>query len=187
MAIEGNYFKAMHQSGWSSFWKFHWSEIPLTFCLPGRIFTKCNLIRWLRGFQPITVRMTFQIIDEACLATPTSNELLVWSSSGHFTRAFTMRVTCMKLDWCIIPCTTEFYRDRRLNRDSPGQTGTYARSSNKVTSTKCQIWVLHEQLQCAIALVSDAQIKSKLSLAPKSWLSRNDSKTLYKTSRHLPC
>ena len=125
MASEENYFKAMHQSGWSSFWKFHWSEIPLTFCLPGRIFTKCNLIRWLRGFQPITVRMTFQIIDEACLATPTSNELLVWSSSGHFTRAFTMRVTCMKLDWCIIPCTTEFYRDRRLNRDSPGQTGTY--------------------------------------------------------------
>jgi len=23
---------------------------------PGRIFTKCNLIRWIRGFQPITVR-----------------------------------------------------------------------------------------------------------------------------------
>jgi len=37
----------------------------------GRIFTKCDLIRWIRGFQPITVRITFQIIDEACPATPT--------------------------------------------------------------------------------------------------------------------
>jgi len=34
------------------------------------------------------------------------------------------------------------------------------------------------QIQFAIALVSDAQIKSKLSFAPISWLSRNDSKTL---------
>ena len=42
------------------------------------------------------------------------------------------------------------------------------------------------QIQCTIALVSDAQIKCKLSLAPKSWLPRNDRKTLYKTSRHLP-
>jgi len=34
---------------------------------------------------------------------PPSNELLVWSSSGHLRRAFTMRVTCMQLDWYIIP------------------------------------------------------------------------------------
>jgi len=29
--------------------------------------------------------------------------------------------------------------------------------------------------------------KSILSLASKSWLSRNDRKALHKTSRHLPC
>jgi len=37
--------------------------------MPGGIFTKCNLVRAIRGFQPITAQITFRIIDEAYPAT----------------------------------------------------------------------------------------------------------------------
>jgi len=38
---------------------------------------------------------------------------------------------------------------------------------NNVTSTKCQSWVSYMYMQCAIALVSDAQVEGKVSIAPK--------------------
>ena len=46
------------------------TEPSLTVCTnvkneTGSIFTKCNLVRAIRSFQPITVRITFRIIDEA--------------------------------------------------------------------------------------------------------------------------
>ena len=86
----------------------NWQKGESCWCitLRSRLFTKYNLIRWIRGFQPTTVQITFQIIHEAC---PTTPSYLCESSSGHLRRAFTVRVTSMQLDWCIIPGTTEFY------------------------------------------------------------------------------
>jgi len=49
-----------------------------------------------------------------------------------------------------------------------------------VTNTKCRNWVSHVQMQCKIALVSDAQTEGKkVSVSPKSWLPRNNRKTCY--------
>jgi len=50
-----------------------------------------------------------------------------------------------------------------------------------VTNTKCQSWVSHMQMQCTIALVSDAQTDGKVSVTPKSWLPRNSKETYYNT------
>ena len=85
----------------------NWQKGESCWCitLRSRLFTKYNLIRWIRGFQPTTVQITFQIIHEAC---PTTPSYLCESSSGHLRRAFTVRMTGMQLDWCIIPSTTEF-------------------------------------------------------------------------------
>jgi len=35
------------------------------------------------------------------------------------------------------------------------------------------------QIQCTVALVSDAQTEGKVSVTPKSWLSRNNRKAYY--------
>jgi len=48
-----------------------------------------------------------------------------------------------------------------------------------VTNTKCQSWVSHVQMQCTIAVVSDAQTEGRVSVTPKSWLPRNNTKTYY--------
>jgi len=57
-----------------------------------------------------------------------------------------------------------FYWDRQetflLTRDRP--------FGNKITSAKCQSWVTHVQIQYTIALLSNAQIKGKVSVTPKS-------------------
>jgi len=42
-----------------------------------------------------------------------------------------------------------------------------------------QLWVSHVQMQCTIALLSNAQTEGKASVTPKSWLSRNDRKIYY--------
>ena len=52
---------------------------------------------------------------------------------------------------------------------------------NIVTNTKRKRWVSHVQMQCTIGLVSDAQTEGKMSVTPKSWLSRNNRKTYYNT------
>jgi len=49
---------------------------------------------------------------------------------------------------------------------------------NKVTNVKCQSWASHVEMQCTMALVSDAQIEGA-SVTPKSWLSCNNKKTYY--------
>jgi len=48
---------------------------------------------------------------------------------------------------------------------------------NKVTSTKCQSQVSHMQIQCTIALVSDAQVEGKVSVTLTSGLLCNNRKT----------
>jgi len=40
---------------------------------------------------------------------------------------------------------------------------------NKVKNPKCQSWVSYVQIQCTIALVSDAQTEGKVSVMHKSW------------------
>jgi len=57
---------------------------------------------------------------------------------------------------------------------------------NIVTNTICRSWVSHVYMQCTITL-SDTQTEGKVSVAPKSWLPRNNRKTYYRIpSRHLP-
>ena len=56
----------------------------------GRIFTKCNLVRAVRGFQPITARVTFRVIDEARLATSYLYEASLVQSSGLLRNAFSV-------------------------------------------------------------------------------------------------
>jgi len=65
-----------------------------------------------------------------------------------------------------------------INRDRP--------VSNTVTNIKCQSWVSHVQIQSTITLVSDAQTEGKVSVTPKSWLPRNNTKTYYNTCGICP-
>jgi len=51
-------------------------------CPTGGIFAKYNFERVIRGFQPITARITFRIIDEACLAMSYLYEAGLVQSSG---------------------------------------------------------------------------------------------------------
>jgi len=55
---------------------------------PARIFTKYNLVRAIRGFQPITVRITFRIIDEARLPTSYLYEAGLAQSRWSFEKCF---------------------------------------------------------------------------------------------------
>jgi len=54
----------------------------------GGIFTKCNLVRALRGFQPITARLTFLMITEARLTTSCYDGFL--QSSGFLKNVFSL-------------------------------------------------------------------------------------------------
>jgi len=75
-----------------------------------------------------------------------------------------------------------FYWDRLENvlitRDRP--------VGNKVTNTKCQSWESHLQIQCAIALVSDAQTEGKRILRLNHYCHAIIEKHILVPARHLP-
>ena len=59
-----------------------------------------------------------------------------------------------KIKFRDILLTGTVHRDRRLNRDCPGQTGTYGRSSHTGVQLQCTIqWIMHSWLRHKHALI----------------------------------
>jgi len=82
------------QQPWSAVWPKGSSQLLLSPMehrhQPGRTFMKCNLVRAIRGFQPITTRITLRIIDEARPATSELYEAALVQSSCLLRNAFSV-------------------------------------------------------------------------------------------------